>query len=287
MEPRPRGPSRSAHPVGKRTPRKRDQVDITPESATIPSTASALPCKASRKNRYVDAGQQHPHPRTRTTRTGQKERSTSNTEEIAYAQIPVQREALKAKNEFVLCQRELLNPAAGRQEEAGDNFSHSHANGRLIPRPERYLSDEYVRAVAEAISAHNSQIQAVRAEVQDPKLRHEIFQKELKTLLSLKRDDMDDIDDARTYEGILLYRRAISAEKNRFPGLFRPSTRQKGRRRARAGAEAPTTPVPDRVVPSRVQSQGGATSDAPDPHGNTISKTEADMLHAYILDHPL
>ena len=324
MNPGYRGPSRSPqsnpighHPAGKQSPRKRDQSEQPSDSTTTSSISSSFSSADS------------PHPRSVSARTGQyssqkpnhatsrihTERSTGDnrktTSSLNQTQTQTQREVSQAVTTFYLRQRELFNPPVGQQEEVGDNMLQPERNPQQsrpkpVPGPQQTSNLEAQNVAAPSsgpVADYSRHIRDVRAKVQDPKGRKEIFERELQRLLTSKGKGDNCVNaDPRTKEGILAYSTAIKTEIEKATNLFKTAEQQPSRQvqgtRQTGGKMLPSkhlNPVGTNTTRALGQnisamdrnassSSSGARSETSDPFG-TLDSTEIEMMHELILKH--
>ncbi|ERF71438.1 hypothetical protein EPUS_06820 [Endocarpon pusillum Z07020] len=287
MKPGSRGPSGSPqsnpighHPAGKQSPRKRDRSEQPPLSTTTSSASSSFSSVDSPQTRCVSTrtGQyscQKPNQATSRLHTG---RSTGDDRKAPSSQIEpqtqTQREVAQAVSTFYLRQRELYNPLVGQQEEVSDNMPQPERNPqqslpKLVPR-----SQQTSNPGAQNVAAPH--IRDVRAEVQDPKGRKEIFERELQRLLTSKTETRKATDLSKTAEqssrqaqGTCQTRGGMLPSRHANP-VGTNTTRAPGQISA-MGRNASST-------------RSGASSETYDPFG-TLDTTEIEMMHELILKH--
>jgi hypothetical protein len=208
------GPGRSPDTVRHRASRKRDRGDRASESSAESATSSSLSSTPSPY--YAAAVQQGNHGRVR-SRTGREE--PTNNQLSTNAQSKTHQQVIKqAINEFMLCKRELFNPAVGQREEVCDNMSDANARST---RPRQNAQQNPVRqsdpAFRGAVANFQDQVWDVRRDILDPRLRREVLERELGALLS----EAAGRPDARTHEGTVAYRKAIREATDEMAALAR------------------------------------------------------------------
>lgn len=323
MNPGSRGPSRSPqsnpighHPAGKQSPRKRDRSEQPSHSTTTSSISSSFSSADSPQTRCVSArtGQYSSQKPSQATSRIDRERSTGDkrkaTSSQTQTQPQIQREVAQAVSTFYLRQRELYNPPVGQPEEVGDSMSQPERNPqqsrpKLVPQSQQTSNPEAQNVAGPSsgtIADHSRHIRDVRAEVQDPKGRNEIFERELQRLLTLKgRGDNYVNADPRTKEGIPAHSTAIKTETRK--ATDKSQTAEQPSRQAQGtcqtlGRMLPSKhPNPVGTNTTRAPGQNssatgrnvsstssGACSETYDPF-STLDSTEIEMMHELILKH--
>ncbi|KAF7502534.1 hypothetical protein GJ744_005621 [Endocarpon pusillum] len=309
MNPGSRGPSGSPQsnpighrPVGKQSPRKRDRSEQPSHSTTTSSVSSSFSSADSPQTRCVSArtGQYSCQKPNQATSRIYRERSPGDSRKATSSQIQTQTETQRgvaqAVSTFYLRQRELYNPLVGQQEEVSDNMSRPECKPqqsrlKTVPSSQQTLNPEAQNVAAPSsgpITNHLRHIRDIRAEVQDPKGRKEIFERELQRLLAWKgREDNHVHADLRTKEGIRAYQTAIKTETSRQA----EATCQTGGRMLPSRHPIPvgtnTTRAPGQtsaISTNASSTRSGASSEISDPF-RTLDSTEVEMMHELILKH--